>query len=668
MRYLNCLRVQIVPNFHEEERISSVISFCKKYGFKNVMLFINAEEHNVGHITKEEAKPRIEAIKRAKVALEKEGISVSLNPWIEIGHLDRARKLKDCQNFTTMEDYEGHKCSMVACPLDEEWQKYFLDYYEYLIKEIKPDTVWVEDDFRLHNHDPLTYGGCFCEKHINAFNEKLGENYTREEFVEKLCGEKPDKRVQKAFLDVNRECMLSLAKKIGDKVASIGLKTKVGLMSSKHTKHSMEGRDWEGIHNALSAGGRMINRLHLPCYVEMSPKMYYYDFNYLPFICRGLLPEECEVYPELENSAFSTFAKDAKFLRFQVESALPLEIKGMTYDIFDFVGNGAIEAFGYGQEIKKCEKYFNAVINSGYSYHNLQGVLLPIDEKNAYNRDIKPNDFESLMPDEFHLGAYLQCIGISAKTSKSKHFINETVVMCGANVNNFTDDELKDLFSNNKIILDGGAIMNLCNRNLGYLVAVKSYEYIKAETTLLSFERVEEGITINGINGYAATAFDKAGDIVKIEYEEEPKILSHLYDNESYQCGIGEVISRGHFITPFVFNSFLIEQFNPLRRTLLTDYVKDICDSVIVTNYEGVCAYYSKRNGKNVLILVNSTLNELKNVEFFSKIKISNIYEIKRNGKAFKIDFIQKNGDIIIKEKFKALTSKTFMLEEAYGK
>ena len=100
--YLNCLRIQIVPEFHEKERIKSVLNFCLKHDFKNVMLFINAEEYNLGHITKEEAKPWVAAIKRAKAVFETHGLTVSLNPWIEMGHLDRLRVLKKGQKFTVM--------------------------------------------------------------------------------------------------------------------------------------------------------------------------------------------------------------------------------------------------------------------------------------------------------------------------------------------------------------------------------------------------------------------------------------------------------------------------------------------------------------------------------------------------------------------------------------
>ena len=79
-RYLNCLRIAVVPEYYEEQRLKSIVDFCKKYAFDNVMLFINAEDYNLGHMTKKEAMPWVVAMKRAKAVFEREGISVSLNP------------------------------------------------------------------------------------------------------------------------------------------------------------------------------------------------------------------------------------------------------------------------------------------------------------------------------------------------------------------------------------------------------------------------------------------------------------------------------------------------------------------------------------------------------------------------------------------------------------
>ena len=100
----------------------------------------------------------------------------------------------------------------------------------------------MEDDFRLHNHGDLQYGGCFCDLHMQRYNEKLGTNYTREEFTDLLFRKTCDERVRNAWLDVSRETMSDLAEFLGKTVKEVGLNTKVGLMSSAQIRHSMEAR------------------------------------------------------------------------------------------------------------------------------------------------------------------------------------------------------------------------------------------------------------------------------------------------------------------------------------------------------------------------------------------------------------------------------------------
>ena len=662
-RFLNCLRIQVVPGYHEQERIESIVNFCKAYSFDNVMLFINAEEYNVGHMTKEEARPWVEAMKRAKIALVEAGITVSLNPWIEIGHLDRGRTLKAGQNFVTQVDYDGTTCEMVACPMDEHWRAYFLDFYEFLIREIEPEVVWVEDDFRLHNHGGLKYGGCFCEHHMKAFNEELKMEYTREEFVNALFRKNPNESVKKAFLDVNRRCMAELAEQIGQKVKAIGLGTKVGLMSSMHQKHSMEARNWERIHKGFAQGGPIINRLHLPLYLEdVSMKVYYQNFNLYPFVCRGLLPENTHVLPELENASFTTFSKDSETLRFQLESAIPLEIEGMTYDIFDFVGNGAIESFGYGQAIAGITDYLTSVWESGYTYRNLKGVTIPLDEKNSYNRPITDSLWD-LYPDEFYFGAILQGHGISARCSKEKSWKDEVVVLAAGSVYNFTDSELRMLFAQNRVILEGKAAMLLIDRGLGELFGGKSYRVYELEMDVQAYEQIEGDNLVNGIPGYRASAFSRTGDYVAIEYHKVPEVQSRVYDFCHREIGYGSVIASGHLVVPYVVDKFCQDQLHPLRGKILCDYVDSLGKAFARTNYANVYAYYSK-SASNVLILVNSTLNNLPLTKFkLTGECIEKLYEIDRDGvtreKAFTID---EDGFVTIEEEFRYITTKTFLI------
>jgi hypothetical protein len=194
--------------------------------------------------------------------------------------------------------------------------------------------------------------------------------------------------------------MVELAQRIGELVKRVSPGTKVGLMSSSPENHASEGRDWEGIHRGLAAGGEMINRIHLPYTLETGAKSYFRRFNGLSTVVRALIPEECTVYPEIENAVFSTFSKDAEMLRFQVESATVLGISGMTYDIYDFVGNGVVESFGYGEVLRDITPYLDAITALGLHPKDQSGVVIPIDERSSYNRKCV-GSLDSLKPDEY---------------------------------------------------------------------------------------------------------------------------------------------------------------------------------------------------------------------------------------------------------------------------
>ena len=654
------------PNHYEDERIEEIVEYCVKYGFKNVMLFINAEEYNVGHMTVEESKPWLETMKKAKKALQAAGITVSLNPWMELGHLDRCRPLKEGQNFTTQVDYDGNRCEMVACPLCENWKKYFLDFYRYIIQELEPDTVWVEDDFRLHNHGDLQFGGCFCELHMREYNARLGANYTREEFTDKLFRRSPEKRVKKAWLDVNRKCMVSLAQEIGKAVAELGLGTKVGLMSSMHDKHALEGRDWHGLQKGFAAGGEIINRLHLPCYDEISGKKYYLEFNRLPFHCRALLPKNTRIYPELENGSFTTFTKDARFLQFQLESAIPLCIQGMTYDIYDFVGNGIVHNLKYGEAVAEITPYLNGVTKLNLSYDSLEGIVLPIDEKTAYKRGASVASFADFYPDESFFNAYLSSLGLTVKASAKKSFAGKVVALGGGNAYNFTAKQLKALFKNNFVIVEGGAARVLIDRGLGALIGATGYETYVGEHNVHSYEQVKDGIAINGKKGYRATAFGKAGDYVKIEYADESGAQSFVYDYFGNKIGVGDMDGGNYFVIPYVINGTYFEQYHDLRTTLLKAFLRKSKARLMFTEHAGVYAYLYQQKTRKVLIVVNSTEEDFDRTELeLQGLEFSRVFAVSRkSGRKNRVKYERQGNKAVFFTKNGHLTTQTFILYE----
>lgn len=59
-------RITVIPGEFENERIAELVRCCKKYGYDELMFFINGENLFNGFMTIEEIKPFVETIKKSQ--------------------------------------------------------------------------------------------------------------------------------------------------------------------------------------------------------------------------------------------------------------------------------------------------------------------------------------------------------------------------------------------------------------------------------------------------------------------------------------------------------------------------------------------------------------------------------------------------------------------------
>lgn len=663
-KFQNCLRIQITPDKYADERIQRLLEHCKKFGFTNVIFFTTAEEFFIGHATIEEIETWVQVIKKAANLLRENGITIGLHHWITLGMLDRGIGLKEGQDFTTMVDFHGKKSLSVACPLDENWRSYFTELLRYLIQEIKPDFYWIEDDFRLHNHAPLEWGGCFCEKHMAEFNNMLGTSYTREEFCARAFAKGEPTKERIAWLDLSRDTMLDLAKFIYNTIKGANENTNIALMTSSATEHCFEARDWDGIFNAFSGDDDKINRIHLPGYVELNGKDYMYEINADSMAVRAFSPKDTKILPELENGPVALFRKNARYVGFQLESALPLCLSGMTYNIYDATGNGPLEEYGFAKQVHNLTPYLQAVMDTNIAFDDLQGVVVPIDEKIVYAKKIEKN-FYDLRTNLFQAGAYASGLGLSYRYSKELSFTGETVLLFGDSVYMFTDEQLRDLFAANKVVVDGGAVLLLKERGLLSLIGATDAKIYPAETGYQMYEQVAGEYEILGIKGFRASCRAAAGDFVKIEYDKtsENQVLSYVYKSDGTLKWNSLVEGKNYLVNPFVVNKKLFTQFTELRRHFVTKFVREETKCVADSEFEGVHPYlYACENGA-VLIMINGTLEQFDKTEFFIKgMEFNKIISIDKDGVERETTYRMDNGKVCVDRPIDYMSSVTFRL------
>ena len=299
------------PGFNDADEIEALDRYVDEADIDDVAIFANVEEINTGHMHFDEQDVFLAMMEQVRELMARKGITISVNHWHSVMHADLGKHFAPDQHFRPMVDIRGNKANLCVCPLCENWQRYIGKIYA-RYAELDPSILWVEDDFRLHNHDPLIWGGCFCDEHMKIYSRLAGKELTREEFLAGVLQPGEPHPYRKIWLDTARETLLSAAQAIGSAVREVSHKPKVGLMSSVPYVHAAEGRDWHAILNTLAAGQVPVNRIHLPGYQETVPSTYLNNLNMVSMMNRAMIPDNTEVYPELENFPFSLFSKSRR--------------------------------------------------------------------------------------------------------------------------------------------------------------------------------------------------------------------------------------------------------------------------------------------------------------------------------------------------------------------
>lgn len=650
-KYCYSLRLQIEDDQYSDIRIQNIVKYSKKYGYDDVMFFTNNSQTQVSHITIDEVRPQVEIIKKAKALLNAEGISVSLNPGCTVGQGSKSEGMRGLHSdFTLMQDVDGYSDGSTACPICKNFQKYIGDLYAYYTQEVEPEIIWVEDDFRYHNRGGMNWGGCFCDLHMKRYCEKLGFEISREKFVEEILREGRGNSIyREAYADVQRESMVELAKVIGDRVREVsGGKTIVGLMSSHPEEHAIEYRDWNGILYGLS--DEPADRLHLPTYSQLPPMNYGWVFNKVVTQVRARIPNETWILPELENDGHGPQSKSAKNTAFMIESTLPVIPQGCTLNMYDF-GNGIIPAWRLGEECKKLKPYMQAFMDLGIDFQDMDGVYIPFCDETVKNQ--YPTDYftalDHLKPDDAFFAAYLSSLGIAYKyVGDFDHVKGKIIAISGQWLRNFDEADIRRLFRDNAVILNGDSLSVLVELGLGELAGVAGCAYDIPRDGDVRYEMAQDDVDVYGIPGYR-----KSGrNALLVQYRENAKlrVYSKLYNAYHQEMGYGTVKSGNVLILPYKGEFRNQQHVDILHQSMLFQFLKDVSGVSKPVQVQEYCVspyYYGEAK---TLVLVNFCDDDWYklNLVIPEDLRFHSVRYLKRNGQWADCKFTRQGDKVAV--------------------
>lgn len=552
MTFIYTLRYMLDPRANTPAKNEKLIEFVKKAKIDDIAFFINGEELNHSHLTKDETQVWLDAIKPLQKEFSKIGVTTSLNPWTTIMHSDRGYRVNPEIGFNTFVDVDGNKAKDMACPADPTWRKYLANTYAQYAS-IHPRRLWLEDDFRHYNHSPLKLM-CFCDYHMQLYNEQLGKKETRAEFVKKMLQPGKPTKERQVYLDQARQEMIETEHIIEQAVHKVSPETDLAQMTSYPDWHALEGRDWDNLFKAQAGKGHpKVARPHLPAYNEVAPLQYGRYFEEYTRITAAFLGEDAELYPELESYMYSPLVKSTAFTAFQIITSALIGSQGILLNLFDMMGNGINDSWHYAEMLAQIKPFVNQLLENRLPIDHLRGIKVLVDQDSSYYLQTKTGkNVEELLPHEKNWVSLLGAFGFATTIlpiSKKTSLKNEVVAISGQLLRNLTNAQVTELVKNNFVLLDGESVQVLLDRKLGNLLHIEKAEWHPVRSNYQVFEQAD-GQTVDGVKSPRITMLQQTGNYLKIDYQPQSavKVWSFAYNAVDEKLGNVMAVIDQHIV------------------------------------------------------------------------------------------------------------------------
>lgn len=580
MPYRYILRYYIDPGYREEERIEELIGFCRENGIAEVMFFYNAEELFQGYPPESELNAWFDLAVRLRRRLAENHLDMSVNPWTTLVHCARGRKLSAMKrDYQLMVGENGVRSSITACPFCPAWQRDIAAFFARIAAEVHPVAIWIEDDWRLHNHgSDMGYGGCFCPLHLARFSARIGRPVTREELMDRILAPNNDLVWRRHWLEVNRESLLEPAAVIQQAVHAADPAVRLGLMSSQPDVHSVEGRDWPALKEHLAPGPEpLLFRPHLPPYTESYPLLDY------PAVTRQAAaefePGAVEIYPELENSPrCGAYSKSAAYSAWECLNSVLYGAQGITINHYDMMGNGIALDPVFGSKLKAVRPRLDTLCQLGLTEQNQQGVdVFFSPEVAAWMKPDGGQSCSTLINHSVSWSKTLGILGISHRLTASYDPARLTA-LSGQTARACSKDQLKAMLSGS-MLLDADSAAILLERGMGPWIGLRSAHWVELEDCGYAYEELD--CPLAGLPKPRLSA-QRITRLRQMEPEPSAAIRSniHRYDRKalfpgfiSYRNQLGGLIHISAY--PMECDQFFMAYFNVFRRDFLQQIVRE---------------------------------------------------------------------------------------------
>ncbi|MGW5736726.1 MULTISPECIES: hypothetical protein [Streptomyces] len=529
------LRFQLRPGDGLADRAQTLAKVCGENGVEEVVLLLGAEQQYTGHLAGAEEARWYAAAGEARDILGAAGLEVSLNPWVTVGHADRGRA--DTLGFAPMVSPGGRPAAAqasFACPV---WRRWLYAHYG-RFADLGFRVLWVEDDFRFHNHAPLDWGGGFEPLMLERLAALAGAPVTREQVVAALTAPGPPHPWRALLQQVWRTAQLEVAHGLAQVVQQrSGGRSHLGLMSSLPAMHSVEGRDWRKLFAALSQGRELSHRPHFAPYSD-TPARGLASALWSLEAQRPLRPRHVACEPEIENWPHTTWSKSDTQTWSEMVTAQLSGADALLLNLHPGHGTRADGFPGIDRLLRRSRPALDWLAAHRTEAAVPLGVGLPWRQDTAAHLPAETGQLRDLVADPAPTADFLLGHGIPVTAQAAT-----VQALFGRMVHAFDDDEIHELLRGG-LLLDGVAAHTLTRRGFAELLGVRAGELVGRDDPALPGPYAVEHVTgACGTDEGALLSVDVQPALARIEPLDGAHVLTRIQTPDGRPWGAG----RCHF-------------------------------------------------------------------------------------------------------------------------
>lgn len=343
----------------------------------------------------------------------------------------------------------------------------------------RPDILWIDDDFRLHNHSARGMF-CYCPLHLAQFARRVGRAYSREEILAAVLQPGPPSAFRGQWLDFLGDSMAAFAQWIADQIHAESPQTRVALMISGTGIHSLEGRDWQKVLGNFAGKFKPLIRPTFGLYTGTTapPKAASAGLtaiiSQVRVVEQSLGADNCDFAPELENTRYTTWAKSTAHSTHSLILGQLMGLPMITTAVTDLDGSPIAEEPALVPLFRRARPRMEAIAALNPKKWPVQGIIALADKDVARKTRLEAGaDYFDMAPGArlesaiFPMGIPFNYLTAAAAAAAA----GEVVLLESATIWNADDAQLEKILSG-AVLLTGGAARLVCQRGFGSLIGV----------------------------------------------------------------------------------------------------------------------------------------------------------------------------------------------------